>query len=290
MKKIMITGATGGLGGEVLSRLSEKVEPAALYALARDPQKLAEYSAKGVHVVQGDYDDSASLVKAFSGIDTLYFVSGSDMVKRGPQHESIVAAAKETGIKHIVYTSFQRKSEAEDSPLGLLAKVHRETEALIKDSGAKYTILKHALYREAVPMFIGQDVIEKGMIYIPAGDGKANFTSRSDMAKAGAEILSTEGHENKTYTIATTEALSFGDIARVLSEFSGKDIQYVSPSIEEFTETLSGAGVPPEAIGMVTMFGEAIRQGELFDKDDTLEKLIGQPESTVDFLKKVYSK
>ena len=152
-----------------------------------------------------------------------------------------------------------------------------------------YTILKHALYVEVVPMFLGEDVIERGVVYQPAGDGKVALTARADMAEAAVSILTSEGHENKTYEISVDTAYSFGDVAQILSEISGKEIKYVSPSAEEFQATMASAGVPPEIIGMVSMFGEGIKQGEFDFPDNTLEKLIGhKPETLKEFLAKVY--
>ena len=291
MKKIMITGATGGLGGRVLELISEKADTSSLFTLARDPQKLAAFQEKGVTIVQGDYDDSASLVNAFTGIDVLYFVSGSDIVKRMQQHENVVNAAKEAGVKHVIYTSFQRKNETESSPIAPIASTHLKTENLLKESGMTYTILKHALYAEGIPMFLGEDVIERGVIYQPAGEGKTAFTSRADMAEAAVAILTTEEHENKTYEISVNASYTYGDVARILSEISGKEITYVSPTAEEFKKTMESAGVPPEIIGMVIMFGEGIRQGEFDFPKTTLERLIGRkPESMKEFLTKIYRK
>lgn len=291
MKKIMVTGATGQLGSQVLNLLVEKTGGNGISAIARDVTKLTEFSALGVNVVYGDYNDRNSLVKAFSGIDLLYFVSGSDVSSRLQQHENVVAAAREAGVKHVVYTSFQRRNETENSPVFLIAQAHLLTEKLLKESGLTYTILKHALYSDVVPMFIGSDVLEKGIIYQPAGDGKVAFTSRSDMAKAGVAVLTGEGHENKTYEIAGEKSYAYSDVAEILSKIGGKPVVYVSPTAEEFSKTLSEAGVLAEIIGMVGAFSEGIKQGEFDFPGTELEKLIGEkPEDLAGFLSKVYSK
>ena len=155
MKKILVTGATGGLGGEVLKLLVQKSGTEGVSAIARNVSKLASYKEKGVNVIQADYDDKESLVKAFQGIDTLYFVSGSDIPKRALQHQNVVAAAKEARVKQVVYTSFQRKDETANSPLAPVASAHLQTEKLLKESGMTYTIMKHTLYSEVLPMFFG---------------------------------------------------------------------------------------------------------------------------------------
>jgi len=290
MKKIMITGVTGQLGGQVLRLLQQKTDRQSISVIARDPSKLDPEKIKGINVIQADYEDKDSLSKAFKGIDILYFVSGNEIPKRKKQHEQVVKAAKEAGVKHVVYTSFQRKTETNDSPVAQIADAHLLTEKLLKQSGLTYTIMKHALYSDVIPMFIGEDVFKKGMIYQPAGDGKVSFASRSDMAEAAAVILTSAGHENKIYEIAGTKSFSYHDIAKILSGISGKQISYVSPTAEEFRKTLQEAGVPDEAIMMSVTFNEGIRQGEFDFPDPTLEKLIGhKPQSVEEFLKSVYT-
>jgi len=291
MKKIMVTGATGNLGSQILQLLIKKAGSKGLSAIARDPSKLASVREQGVNVVQADYENKESLLKAFQGIDILYFVSGSEIDKRMKQHKNVIDTAKEAGIKHVVYTSFQRKTETNASPVAPIASAHVQTEKWLKGSGLTYTILKHALYSDVIPMFLGENVIEREVIYQPAGDGKVSFASRSDMAAAAAVTLTTEGHGNNTYEIAGSESYSYNDIAKILSDLSGKQIVYVSPSAEEFRKTLADAGVPAGIIEMTSMFNEGIRQGEFDFPDPTLEKLIGrQPQSVEDFLKTVYRK
>jgi NAD(P)H dehydrogenase (quinone) len=257
--------------------------------LVRDKSKVSDLLSKGVDVRQGDYNDYASLVKAFAGIDKLYFVSGSDVINRLQQHTNVVNAAGEAGVKHVVYTSFQRKNETETSPIALVAKSHIGTEKLLKASGLTYTILKHTIYTDMLPIFIGDQVTNTGTIFLPAGDGKMVFASRSDMAEAAAAILTTTGHENKSYEITGNVAYSYNDIAKIITELTGKKITYVSPAREVYQQELSKAGVPAEYIGIFASFSEAMKQGEFDVPDTTLEKLLGRkPTAPKEFLKAVY--
>ncbi len=139
-------------------------------------------------------------------------------------------------------------------------------------------------------MFLGEDVVETGTIYLPAGDGKTGFTLRKDMAEAGAAVLTTEGHENKEYDITNEKAYSFGEISSLLTDITGKEINYVSPSPDEFTQTLKEAGVPEESIQMSVIFASGIKEGEFSKTSTTLKELTGHsPVSVPDFLKQVYN-
>jgi NAD(P)H dehydrogenase (quinone) len=289
MLKIMVTGATGHLGKAVVHGLIEKQGAENIVALVRDLSKARDLEEKGVQLLAGNYDDYASLVNAFRGVDRLCFVSGSDVANRNQQHENVVKAAAEARVGHIVYTSFQRKTEDGTSPVAFLAGAHLLAEHLIKDSGLTYTLLKHALYADVLPMFMGGQVINTGSIFLPAGNGRGAYASRTDMAAAAVAVLTGSGHENKTYEIAVNETYSFYDIADILTELSGKPIQYVAPDVTTFTSTLQEAGVPEEAIQGAAAFCLAIAQGEFDVPDPTLEQLIGRkPESLRNFLKNAY--
>lgn len=289
MSKLLVTGATGGLGQAVVENLLKTTSADQISVLVRDPAKAAHLQAQGVTVLQGDYTDYASLVKAFAGVEKLLLVSGNDIPQRVPQHTNAIKAAQEAGVKHIVYTSAQRKTEDGSSAITFVTEAHVATEKLLKESGLTYTILRNALYLDVLPQFMGPQVLETGTIYLPAGTGKGSFASRHDMGAAGAAVLTGAGHENKTYEIAGNASYSFADIAKILSDLAGKPVHYVSPSAEEFGTQLAQAGVPAEGIQMAAAFSTAIAQGEFDLPDPTLEKLLGRaPESAADFLKATY--
>lgn len=289
MSKILVTGATGHLGKVVTEELLKRTDAANIAVLVRDPDKAAAWQAKGVKVFKGDYNDYNSLVTAFQGIDKLYFISGNDVTGRISQHENVVNAAVAAKVKHVFYTSYQHETEVGVSAVGIVAEAHLATEKWLKASGLAYTILAHALYADVLPMFLGEKILESGTIFLPAGDGKAPYATRYDMGVAGAILLLGAGHENKTYNLAADTSYSFNDIARQLSELSGKQIQYIPASTADFTAQLTQAGVPVEGIHILAGFSEAIAQGEFDFPDTTLEQLLGRkPEPLKAFLKTAY--
>lgn len=287
---ILITGATGHFGRATIDFLLKKgISANNISALVRDVTKAEDLKTKHINLKIGDYNNYASMVEAFKGIDKLLLVSGSDVVNRGKQQINAVNAAKEAGVKHIIYTSFERKNETETSPVAFLAKPHIDTENQIKASGMAYTILKNNLYLDVLPMFFGKQVLETG-IFIPAGDTKAAYALRNDMAEAAANILTSQGHENKEYSLSNSENISLQEMAQDLSAITGKQINYVSPPQEVYVDALTKANVPAEYIGMLSGFAEAIKQGEYSIEKADLENLLGRkPKSTKSFLKDVYA-
>lgn len=290
MDKILITGATGNLGKSLINQLLKKVSAENIAVLIRNADRMEDFKKEGIEARVGDYTNYHSLVKAFKGIDKLFFISGSEFDGRTKQHENVVDAAKEAGIKHVFYTSFQRKNEDANSPISFVIADHILTENWLKASELTYTLLKHNLYMDMLPLFIGDKVLETGLIYQPAGEGEAAFTLRDDMAELAAHILTTNGHDNKTYDITSEQTYSYHDIAKLISEVTGQTITYQSPSVEAFNKTLTEAGVPAPYIGLFSGFSQAICQGELDHTNSIFEQMIGRKATSMKaYLMEVYS-
>jgi NAD(P)H dehydrogenase (quinone) len=287
---ILVTGATGNYGKSTINFLLKKgITATNIVALVRDEDKAADLKAKGIEVRIGDYSNYEQLVIAFKGIEKLLLVSGSDIANRTKQHENVVNAAKQAGVKHILYTSFERKNETASSPISFVATSHIATENLIKQSGLVYTIFKNNLYLDILPWFFGENVIETG-VFLPTGEAKSALTLRDDMAEATANVIISEGHENKEYALSNTEHVTIGEVAKSLSEVVGKEISYINPSADVYIATLTNANVPKEFVAMFAGFAEAIKQGEFEVQKSDLEVLLGRkPITAKQYLAMVYS-
>lgn len=286
---ILVTGSTGHFGKAAIEFLLKKgISAKNISALVREETKASDLKANGIKLTIGDYNNYASLVKAFKGVDKLLFVSGSEIEIREKQQDNVVKAAKEAGVKHILYTSFERKNETQTSPIAFVGKSHLDTENSIKASGMTYTIFRNNLYTDLLPLFFGEKVLETG-IYLPAGDARVGMASRNDMAEAAANVLISDGHENKEYIISNTENVSFHEIAENLSQLTGKSINYTSPDNDIYMDTLVKAGVPEEYAGMFSSFSEAMKQGEFAPAESDLENLLGRkPVSVKEQLTEIY--
>lgn len=290
---ILVTGATGQFGSKAIDHLLRKgINSSEISALVRDVEKAKSLTEKGIGLRVGDYNDHGSLVNAFRGIDKLLLVSSNDrqgFENRARQHINVINAAKEAQVNHIVYTSFVRKPQFEDSAIAEFQDSHLQTEDALKKSGINYTILQNGIYLEMIPVFAGDKLPETGTILFPAEAGKASFVLREELAEAAAHVLLTESHENKTYQLTNSQSITFYEIADALSIPLAKEVKYNSPSVDEFETLLRNAGVPDLYIGMFTMWGSALAQGTMDVEDDTLHAFLGrQPTSMAQFINQVY--
>ncbi len=289
MSKVLITGAAGQLGNATITHLLKSTPADNIVALARDTSKAEILKEKGIEVRIGDFDDIVSLEKAMQGIEKVLLISSSELQNRFQQHKNVVDAAKKAGVKHLVYTSVAMK-DINTSAIKFLMGSHFQTEEFIEESELTYTILRNSLYAETIPMFVGENVLETG-IYLPAGNGEVSFALRDEMGEAIAKVLNSDGHEMKKYSLTNTQSYSYQDVAKILSEVLGKEINYFSPTVEEYTKTLTDAGVPNEYIDMFSGFASAISQGEFNIVSHDLNSLLGRkPASLKAYLEATYLK
>ncbi len=271
---ILVTGATGQLGGIVVENLLKTTPASNIAVLVRDENKAADLKAKGVEIRVGSYFDKAALDASLQGIEKVLLISSNDFNDRIGQHKNVIDAAKNAGAKHIFYTGVTMK-DIETSPLKPLLADHYQTEDYIKESGLTYTFLQNSLYFEVVPMFVGAGVLETG-IFFPAGEGKVAFAARQDLGEATATILTTEGHENETYNLTGSESYSFAEIASELSALTGKEVAYTSPEPAAFEGMLKQFGLPEGIVVMSVLFAAGIKNDDFNLANNTLEQFLGR--------------
>jgi NAD(P)H dehydrogenase (quinone) len=292
--KILVTGATGGLGSQVIKLLKEKAEVENLAVLVRNEKnELAkQYQNDRIEVRIGDYANLESLENACKGIDVLYFVSGEDNNQRSKLHKNVVNMAKEAGIQHILYTSSIRKDESAASPLAALMDSHIQTENYIKASGITYTLLRHNLYAEVIEMMIGDksQLLKSKTIYLPTANGLTSFVPKSDLAEAEVNILLNPSvYANKTLEFNGSEQITFSEIAKKISDIVKEPIQYISPEVKEFEAKMNKIGLPNHVIEILSTFSLAIAKGEFDQQSNDLETVLGRKTKPLsEFLKEAY--
>ena len=274
--KIAIAGATGQLGNLVIEQLLQLTAAQNIVALVRKIDKAEHFKVQGIEPREFDYDRPETLVPALLGIDKLLLISANEIGRRTPQHQAVIDAAKVAGVPYLAYTSLLR---ADTSPLGL-AQEHRETEKLIQDSGITYTFLRNNWYSENYLAGVAH-TIEIGTLFGAAQDGRISSASRIDYAEAAAKVLTSTGHENKTYELAGSESFSLSDLATFIGQAVNKDIIYQNLSAEEYTQGLTQAGLPAGLVDVIVDADIQTIQGAMYSDSKDLEQLIGHKTTSI---------
>lgn len=284
MNKILVTGATGHLGSSVIETLLKKISSNQISIITRSEEKRAEFQAKGFNAFLGNYDDLGSLENAMEGVDTVLFISGGDQGDMMQEHRNIVDAAVKKGVKNITYTS--RCLHNRNTLVNQLMVRHFDTEDYIIASGLQYTFFRNILYMDAIPQFIGGKIaLEKG-IFLPAGDGKVSFALRSEMGEAMANVLLNEECSNNIYNFTGNTTYTFYDIAKALTELSGKEVKYTNVETVAFEGMMKQRNVPEPVIQKIVDFITDIKHNQEADIYSDLEVQLGRkPTNLKDGLK-----
>ena len=275
--RIAITGAAGHLGRHVIeSLLARGVAAQDLVAIVRTASKAEDLTARGITVAEAPYEDVAALTEALQGVDRLVLVSGSEVGKRAAQHTNVLEAAKAAGVAFIAYTSLVNADSSELS----LAPEHRETEALLASSGIDHVLLRNGWYWENFASNVDA-ARATGHVFGAAGEGRVNGAARRDYAEAAALVVTTDGHAGKTYELGGQPSLTYPEIAQAVGTVIGAEVSYVNQSVEEYQQTLEGAGLLAEVAQMIAGWDVAIAGGALETASTDLEDLIGRPATSL---------
>jgi NAD(P)H dehydrogenase (quinone) len=254
MTKIVITGASGHFGNAATRLLLQHIPASDLILMSRKPEKLSEFSDLGCTTRYGDFDDPASLQKAFEGGDKLLLISGMQVGYRVKQHSNAIDAAAAAGIKHIVYTSYIGATQDNQA---LIAIDHYGTEEHLKASGVDWTAMRDGMYIDSMVEAAAPVALKTGVWISSGGDGKCSFVDRDDCVASAVAVLLGEGHENKVYNITAPELWSFREIAALIAEITSQPIEMQIVSDDALYSHFEGLGIPREALTEFNVDGYA---------------------------------
>jgi NAD(P)H dehydrogenase (quinone) len=277
--KILVTGAGGLLGGRTIDLLLEKVPASQLAVITRDPSKLKRLVDQGVSVHEANYLDYDSLLSAFQGVDKVMLIGAHAFTDRIKQHFNVITAARQAGVKHIVYTSIQRR-EGSGVVLWDVTESDIFTEQAMRASGMAYTILMQPAFLETFHIYFGANVLEDG-VRMPFGNRRKTApVTRDDLAAANVAVLTQPGHENKTYKLSGDEAFSFSQVAEILSEVKGQKVSSREISEEEYLNWHGIKGGPKQLPQFRLAWVKTMNDGDFEEITGDLERLIGRKPTT----------
>jgi NAD(P)H dehydrogenase (quinone) len=275
-----LTGATGHIGRRVAELLVERLGtpdgPTEVVATTRAVGKAADLADRGVQVRHADFDDPATLVPAFTGLDRLLIVStdSHDPQVRIRQHGAAIDAAARAGVPHLVYTSFVNADRGRPASV---AAVHQATEAALRDAGPAWTVLRNNLYADTLPMMLAAP--GGGPVSTNAGSGRAAYVTREDCAAVAAAVLLAVGgeHAGQVYEVTGPQALTLAEAAEQFGRAQGRGIEVREVDDETFVQGMVAGGAPEPMARAFSTFGSAQREGVFDVVSDVVPRLTGRP-------------
>jgi NAD(P)H dehydrogenase (quinone) len=271
MSLIVVSGATGRLGGRVAARLAEAGVEQRL--LVRDRARAPELP--GAEVAEAEFSDGEAVRKALAGVETVLMVSASETPDRVDRHRAFVDAAVAAGVGRLVYTSF---FGAAPDAIFTLARDHAATEDHIRASGLPFTFLRDNLYADFLPFMVGDDGVIRG----PAGDGRAAVVAQDDIADAAAAVLrDPAAHAGRSYDLTGPEALTFAEMAATVAEVTGRPVRYHAETVPEAYASRASYGAPEWQVDAWVSTYTAVAAGELAAVSPAVEELTGHPATSL---------
>jgi uncharacterized protein YbjT (DUF2867 family) len=229
-RKILVTGATGNVGQEVLRFLVEKYsDQTVLYTAVTNVERAqAALPYSGLTFVPFSFEDPATVRAAFSQVDSVFLLRPPQLSDVDKYFKPVIAIAAQTQVKHLVFLSLQGVENNSVTP-------HYKIEKLIVASGIPYTFLRPSFFMQNLTTTHLKEIAERSEIFIPAGKGKTNFVDARDLGEVGARVLAEgENHYNQAYELTGDHAYDYDEIAQIISRATGKTVVYKNPSVIAF--------------------------------------------------------
>jgi uncharacterized protein YbjT (DUF2867 family) len=270
---ILVTGATGLVGGAVVRHLAERGVP--VRALVRSQEKAAALAGLAVETVVGDFGRPETLGPALEGVTRALLISHHDP-RQVELQRNFVEAARRAGPVHVVKLS--GLGTAPESPLRS-GRWHAETEAGIRAAGLPWTFL-HPPYFMQNLLRAAPAIASDGVLTAAMRDGRIAMVDARDVAAVAVAALTTAGHAGQTHVITGPEALSHAEVAAILSAAVGRRIVSRDIPLDVLRGDLLGAGVPPWLVEVRMEFTAVLRDGFAATVTDTVARTTGRPPRT----------
>jgi uncharacterized protein YbjT (DUF2867 family) len=267
---ILVTGATGTIGGEVARQLiAAGIKPR---LLVRDPKKARDFEGKA-ELVQGDLAKPESLDAAFKGVERLFLVSAG--VDGATLEKNAIAAAKRAGVQQVVKLSVI----GADQPAFTFARWHAEAEKALLASGLKWTLLRPVSFMSNA-LFSVETIKSQGAFYDSQGEGKYAPIDPADIGAVAVKALTSAGHEGKAYPMTGPESFTLAQQAAMLSKAIGKPVKYVDVPPETARQGMLTAGMPPAYVEAIVDLSAFLKSGKADVVLPTVEQVLGRKAGT----------
>ena len=272
-ESILVTGASGNIGSEVVKQLLSDAPAVSIKAAVHSSQnvKKVKYDDR-VKVIQIDYNEPETVREALNGVDKLFLLT-PDVPNAADLASNVVIEARKAGIRHIVKQSVMGANLEAD--VGTM-RLHSEAEKVIEQSGIPFTFLRPNEFMQNFVNFHSPSIRGNNAFYVPLEDAKVSLVDVRDIAAVAVKSLTDEDrHKNKIYLITGPEALSYHQVAEILSNTTGRKINYVNISDEEARAAMKEIGMSDWLINTVSELSDYFRKGKASEISPAVDEVTG---------------
>jgi uncharacterized protein YbjT (DUF2867 family) len=252
MDDVLVTGATGNVGSEVVRGLRDLGRP--VRAAVRHPEKSDRDPAGLVEYVPFDFARPETHGPALRGVEKMFLVRPPQISNTRKYVNPFLEAARAAGVRHVVLISLLG---AEKNPM----VPHRRIEDYLRSSGVPFTFLRPNFFMQNLSTVHREDTRERGEVFVPAGRDSTSFIDVRDIAAVAVKTLTEPGHEGRVYPLTGAEAPDYYAVAGAFTEVLGKRVVYPNPAIPRFVRRMLGRGMSPGFVLVMTAIYTTARLG-----------------------------
>jgi uncharacterized protein YbjT (DUF2867 family) len=250
--KILVTGATGNVGSEVVRSLLEMGQP--VVAAAVDEGDAQNVPGEDTETVLFRFGEGETYRDAFAGVGRLFLMRPPQISDVRTYLFPVVDRARQVGVRHIVFLSLLGVERQRFVP-------HYRVEKKIEASGLPHTFLRPSFYMQNLNTTHRAEIRDRDEILIPVGKARTSFIDVRDIGAVAAKVLTEPGHENRAYELTGGDALDYYQVADLFTEVLGRKITYRNPSIPHFIHYQRQQGITLPAILIMVGLYTATRFG-----------------------------
>lgn len=250
---ILLTGATGNVGSEV-ARLMD--EAGIGYRAAVRPQL--------------DFERPETFAAALADVDRAFLVRPPALSDVDRSIRPFLEAVARARVKQVVFLSIQGADKNRIVP-------HRKIEDLLRALGVPSTFLRAGFFMQNLSTTHAAEIRDQHEIIVPAGNGRTSFIDVRDIAAVAVRTLTEPGHVGQAYELTGAEALTYGEVAEVMTAVLGRAIRYRRPGIVRFARAMRARGLPWRMIGVMLGIYTTARLGLAGHVSGDVERLLGRP-------------
>lgn len=269
---ILVIGATGNVGREVVKSLHELGFPARAAAL--NERDAANVPAEADETVFFEFGKSETYAAAFEGVKKMFLMRPPAISDIETYIKPVIDYAAAAGVEQIAFLSLMGVEKKSYVP-------HYKVEKFLEASGVPYTFLRAGFFMQNLDTTHRADIVEHDDIFIPAGHAKTAFIDARDIGAVAAHVLTTPGHENQAYELTGQDALTYDEVAEIFSEVLGRKISYSHPSLLSFARRMKQRGYAWGYVAVTAFLYLSTRLGSAAKVTDEVRRLLGRDPITM---------
>ena len=272
MSKILVLGSTGNIGWPLVQDLYEKDGVTVVAGIHRHVTPAMKQL--GVPTVRFDFLDAGTFEPALAGVDKVFFVRPPQLAHPEKDMLPFLQAVKTHNIKQVVFISLMG---VEHNPM----VPHRKIERMIVDMDLPHTFIRPSFFMQNLTTSHGVDLRLRHDLFVPAGNAKTSFIDARDIAAAAAVVLTDPQYLGQALTITGPEALTYQQVAKIMTQVTGVKITYSKPSLMRFRRTMLKRGIKKDFVNVMVMLYVITQLGNAKVTNEVLSQIIGRPGRTI---------